>query len=124
MGFRVFVAILLGLLVLDAVWLTLRKTYHSNLFYAIQKSPLALNWIAVPFVYLLLAGAIWYVLRGTKSTKDAVLRGAAVGGVMYGFYDFTNMATLSRWTWEMVITDTLWGAVASAAAAGIGFVIQ
>lgn len=124
MGTSVFVGILISLLVLDAIWLTLRKTYHSNFFYAIQKSPLELNWIATPFVYLLLAGSIWYILRAARNMKDAILRGAAVGGILYGFYDFTNMATLSRWTWEMVFTDTLWGSVASACAAGIGYALR
>ena len=116
-----FLTILLTLLVLDSIWLTLRKQYHTSLFYSIQRSPLEMNWVAAPFVYLLLAGAIWYTLQGSKSTKDAILRGAAVGAVMYGFYDFTNMATLTRWTWEMVFTDTLWGTVASATAAGFGY---
>jgi uncharacterized membrane protein len=64
------------------------------------------------------------MLQGVKNTKAAVLRGAAVGGVLYGFYDLTNMATLSRWTWEMVFTDTLWGTVAAASAAGIGYALK
>jgi uncharacterized membrane protein len=118
-----FLGILLALLVLDAAWLTLRKDYHMSLFLAVQRSPLQLNWAAVALVYLLLAFAIWYILQGTRTMKDAVLRGAAVGGVLYGFYDATNMATLSRWTWEMVATDTLWGTVASATAAAVGFAL-
>jgi uncharacterized membrane protein len=116
-----FFILVVALLALDAVWLTLRKNYHTTLFYSIQRSPLEMNWIAAPFVYLLLAGAIWYITHGSKSAKEAMLKGAAVGAVMYGFYDFTNMATLTRWTWEMVVTDTLWGTVASASAAGIAY---
>jgi uncharacterized membrane protein len=116
-----FVTILIALLVLDAVWLTMRKSYHLALFENIQKSPLTLRWLPAAFVYILLAGAITWSLQSVKSVPDAIQRGAVVGGVMYGFYDATNMATLRGWTWEMVLTDTVWGAFASACAAGIGY---
>lgn len=114
--------VFVALLILDAIWLTLRKQYHMSFFYSVQKSPLTLRWIPAVIVYILLATAItWVSLRNTRQLKDATIMGAAVGFVMYGFYDATNYATLSDWTGEMAIVDTLWGTIAGASAAAATF---
>lgn len=117
-----YLSVFLTLIALDAMWLTLRKQYHTTLFYSVQRSPLTLNWVAAGLVYFILTiMLVLLAVLGAKTIKQAALRGALIGGAMYGFYDATNMATLSRWTWEMVITDTMWGAIASTAAAAVGF---
>lgn len=119
-----FGVVLIALLVLDGIWLTLRKNYHMSFFYAIQKSPLTLRWIPTAVVYILMALALtWVALKDAKNLNSTTLLGAATGFVMYGFYDATNYATLARWTAEMAITDTLWGTVAGAIAAATTFQI-
>jgi uncharacterized membrane protein len=120
---KTFGAVLVALLVLDAVWLTVRKDYHMSFFYAVQKSPLTVRWAPAAVVYILLATGIAWALKDARTLKRATLTGAAVGAVMYGFYDATNYATLERWTAEMAITDTLWGTVAGAGAAATAFQI-
>jgi uncharacterized membrane protein len=126
MGFKFWKAaavVFISLLALDAIWLTFRLQYHKTLFYAVQKAPLSVRWIPAIVVYLLLTYAIVKVaLKGGKrdNIHKAAGIGAVVGGVMYGFYDATNYATLKGWTAEMAITDTMWGTVASAIAAGMG----
>ena len=110
---KAFIVTLVLLLVLDAVWLFIRSDYHKSFFANVQGSPLTVRWVPAVIVYLLLAFALVSVGNGAKSLKDAALRGGMVGGVMYGFYDATNMATLKGWTWTMAITDTLWGIVGS-----------
>lgn len=110
---------------LDAVYLTLRLTYHQNLFQSVQGSPLTVRAMSAAIVYLLLAFAIVYVaVLPARSMNEAVLRGALTGGVMYGFYDATNYATLSRWTLGMALTDTMWGTLCGAAAAAAGYYIK
>ena len=121
MEWKTFGVVLVALLVLDAVWLTVRKDYHMSFFYAVQKSPLTVRWIPAAVVYILLAIAIAWALKDARTLKSAAAVGAAVGAVMYGFYDATNYATLERWTAEMAITDTLWGTVAGAGAAAAAF---
>ncbi len=109
----------------DALWLTLRQTYHNQLFQAIQKTPLTVRWIPAAMVYVLLVFAIYQVaVKSAKSWKDAALKGALVGGTMYGFYDFTNWATLKEWTAYMTATDMGWGAVAGALGAAVGFMFM
>lgn len=41
-------------------------------------------------------------------------RGALLGLVIYGTYEFTNLAVLKDWKWSMVILDFGWGIVLSA----------
>lgn len=108
----------------DAIWLTLRQSYHEELFAAVQKSPLVVRWIPAVFVYALFIFALYMVaVRSAKSWRDAAIKGALVGGTMYGFYDFTNWATLKGWTAYMTATDTAWGAVAGALGAVAGFML-
>lgn len=108
----------------DAVWLTLRQSYHAQFFAAVQKSPLEVRWIPAVFVYALFVFALYMVaVRSAKSWRDAALKGALVGGTMYGFYDFTNWATLKGWTAYMTATDTAWGAVAGTLGAVAGFML-
>ena len=110
------------LLLVDALWLFARADYHKSFFAAVQGSPLTVRWIPAALVYVLLAIALVSVaVMGAKSVRNAALRGALVGGIMYGFYDATNMATLSGWTWSMLALDTLWGALGCGTTAAIAY---
>lgn len=122
---RAIVGITGAVLAGDAAWLTLRQTYHSQLFQAVQQTPLAVRWLPAVVVYALLVFALYQVaVRSAGSLKEAALKGALVGGTMYGFYDFTNWATLRGWTAYMTATDMAWGAVAGALGAAAGFMMQ
>jgi uncharacterized membrane protein len=112
------------LLLLDAVWLTLRSGYHETLFMAVQRAPLTLRVAPAIGVYLLLPVIIYLTaLRDAKSWKDAALKGALTGALLYGFYDLTNYATLNGWTLQMSVTDTLWGTTLCAGGAGLAYVL-
>lgn len=114
-----------GILASDAVWLTLRQSYHNNLFQSIQKSPLVVRWIPAIFVYVFLVFAIYQVaVKSAKSYTDAIGKGLLVGGVMYGFYDFTNWATLQNWTAFMTFTDMFWGAAVGGIGAAAGYLLM
>ena len=49
--------------------------------------------------------------------------GFLVGLIAYGTYEFTNMSTLSNWSWKMVVLDTLWGGFLTAVVCLVGFVV-
>ncbi len=73
--------------------------------------------------YLLYAAGVTYfaVLAGTHhDLVSFALGGALIGLLSYGTYDLTNMATLAKWTWKLVVLDMLWGMVVTAAAAAAG----
>jgi uncharacterized membrane protein len=124
-GITAITAITIAVLAGDAAWLTLRKSYHEELFAAVQKSPLTVRWIPAIFVYVLLVFALYMVaVKSATSWRDAALKGALVGGTMYGFYDFTNWATLKGWTAYMTVTDMGWGAAAGALGAVAGYMFM
>ncbi len=102
-------------LAVDIPYLWARADFHKRFFQGVQQSPLTVRYFPAALVYVLFAIALLYVaIQPAKTLAAAAGRGAAVGAVMYGFYDATNMATLRGWTAEMAILDTLWGATAGA----------
>jgi uncharacterized membrane protein len=118
-------AILAILVSVDTTWLTYRLDFHKAFFQRVQGSALTVRALPTVLVYVLLAIALFlYAVQGADSLQDAALRGALVGFLMYGFYDATNWATLTGWTGYMAITDTLWGTLAGAVAAAVGYWVK
>lgn len=110
---------------LDFAWLSFRNTYHNALFQSVQGSRLNIRLIPAVMIYILLPVAIYlYAVRDSKTLDYALLRGALLGFIMYGFYDLTNYATLTGWTLEMAVTDTLWGVIVCSLGAGVGYIFQ
>jgi len=108
--------------VLDAGWLTLRYNYHNDLIYKIQKMEIAPRIIPAILIYILIPVAVFlYAVKDATSTKDAALRGALIGYILYAFYDLTNYATLTNYTLEMTLTDITWGTVVCTAGAVVGY---
>jgi len=108
--------------VLDAGWLTLHYNYHRDLFYKIQKSELNPRFIPAVLIYILIPVAIFlYAIKDALSTKEAALKGALVGFILYAFYDLTNFATLTNYTLDMTLTDIAWGTAVCTAGAVVGY---
>jgi uncharacterized membrane protein len=57
------------------------------------------------------------------SATMALWKGALLGAVAYGTYEFTNLATLRDWHWKMVALDWTWGTVLTGVSAGAGVAI-
>lgn len=77
--------------------------------------------------------AVWFLLGlavqkfavdPATATGDAVFRGALVGFIIYGVYDFTNWTTINLWTSAFAVQDIAWGTVLSATVAGLSSVLQ
>ena len=108
--------------ILDAGWLTLRYNYHNDLFYKIQKSQMNPRLIPAILIYLLIPAAVFlYAVKDAQSTKDAALKGALIGFILYAFYDLTNFATLTNYTLEMTLTDIAWGTTVCTLGAVVGY---
>jgi uncharacterized membrane protein len=78
---------------------------------------------AAGFYLAYVAGLVW--LAGWPAFRDgtpgtALVTGAIVGAMAYGTYEFTNYATLRRWSLRQVAVDLSWGTVLSAASAWAG----
>jgi len=53
----------------------------------------------------------------------ALVRGAVLGFIAYATYEFTNYATLARWTGKLVLVDMVWGTVLSGVASSIAYAL-
>ena len=82
---------------------------------------------ALVFYLFFVAALFWFVsvpaLRDGASLGSVWFGAAILGAVGYGTYEFTNLATLKGWTWQMVWTDLIWGTMLSATSATLGLAI-
>ena len=106
-------------LVLDGLWLGLLMSgfYREQLaaIGRIENGRFAPNWFAAVAVYVLLgAGLALFAVPRASGLETAVAYGALFGLIVYGVYDFTNLATLRHYPLQLAIVDVAWGTVASA----------
>ncbi len=95
----------------DLLWLMLAKPiYQRNIGELMIATP---NFAAAFVVYLLLvAGILLFVLpKAQNQYLLALFWGMAFGAMVYGVYDFTNLAILAGWPLEISLIDMLWGAI-------------
>lgn len=94
------------LLVLDIIYLKLVTKYYSKQIEQIQGSAITIKPLGVIACYILLIfGLYWFVIRESKSPFQAFI----LGLIIYGVYDATNYALISKWNGWLAIVDTLWG---------------
>ena len=116
---------LLALLALDAVWLTSNMASSQSMFAKLQGSPLTIRWVPAILVYVLIVGAVWFfAVRETKTVQDAGLKGGVLGLAMYGVYDLTNYATLSKYPLWFTASDMAWGTFLCASVAATGALMK
>ena len=81
---------------------------------------------AVAFYLAYIVGVLYFVsvpALAADMPSKALLNGAILGAMAYGTYEFTNLATLKGWSWQMVATDVTWGAVLTGFSAWIGVML-
>ena len=101
-------------LAIDAIMLSLvmRPIFSRHLGDAMRDSPMLAP--AGLFYLAYVAGLVFLVSAPALRDADpgrAALHGAIVGAMAYGTYEFTSMSIMKDWSWQMVITDTIWGTV-------------
>ena len=81
---------------------------------------------AVVFYLFYIGGVVWFAslpaLR-EGAPVNALISGALLGAMAYGTYEFTNLATLKGWNWQMVLVDLTWGTVLTGVAAWAGVMV-
>jgi len=96
-----YLAIPFIILLVDLPWLLLGSKYSSSMIKDIQGSNLSVKWIPSIIVYV----ALSYLILLPTTMMEAFLLGTAT----YAVYDFTNLATLEKYSMMFAITDSLWG---------------
>jgi uncharacterized membrane protein len=106
-----FVKIITTILVLvaiDFLYLYSMKNIFDKQITEIQHSPLSIDFFAALLCYIALAFGIYYfILREKKGILDAFL----LGIVIYAVYETTTKALLKKWSYTIVLIDTLWGGI-------------
>lgn len=121
-----YLATLLPLAVLDAIWLLVvaKGFYAQHMSFLFSKT---INFVPVLFFYPLYALAVLLlaVLPAVSagSWTQALWRGALLGLAAYGAYDLTNHATIANWPKVMTFIDMGWGVFVSTAASVIAYQI-
>jgi uncharacterized membrane protein len=103
------------LMLVDFTWLAViaKKIYFTEIGSLLRQTDGSLqpNVLSAVMVYVLLAlGVIVFALpKAGNSPWMAMFWGAVLGLIVYGVYDYTNMATLENWTWKLTFIDIAWG---------------
>ncbi len=121
-----YIVMLVSFLAIDAVWLKLvMKPLFDRHVGLLLAERLRLG-VAAGFYLFYVAGIAYFAVAPALSDGGwsiAVLNGALLGGLAYGTYEATNMATLKGWRWSMVVVDVAWGAVLTSVTALVGFMV-
>ncbi|MBS0537547.1 MAG: DUF2177 family protein [Proteobacteria bacterium] len=119
-----YLAALLALAVLDALWLGLisREFYKARLGQLLLEQPvwsIALLFYLIHAVGMMVFPVPMALNGGTWLT--AALYGALFGFFAYAAYDITNLATLRGWPFAVSLVDLAWGTFATAVASIAGY---
>lgn len=113
-------------LILDAIMLTnvIRPVFEKHVSHLLADN---LNLPGAVIFYLFyIGGVLWFAslpaLR-ENAPVNALISGALIGAMAYGTYEFTNLATLKGWHWQMVVVDLAWGTVLTGVSAWAGVMV-
>lgn len=114
-----YVAGLGTMVALDAFWLNFSAGLFQDVLgdYLLPKPRIP---VAVAFYLGYVALIVGFAVdRAGGRVLDAARRGAGLGLIGYGTYEFTNFATVAAWTPKLVLLDTLWGMTVTACVAAM-----
>lgn len=95
-------------LLVDFVYLNFLGGYFKNQIQKVQGTPLKVNYLGMALCYIfLIIGLYYFIIKPHRNVQDAFLFGL----VIYGVYETTSYALLSKWSIFTVFIDTLWGGI-------------
>jgi uncharacterized membrane protein len=96
------------LLALDFMYISVTRSMFEIQIADVQRVALQVRPLGAVLCYLLLViGLYYFIIREHRPVFDAFL----LGLVIYGVYETTSYALLKKWKWNIVLIDTLWGAI-------------
>jgi uncharacterized membrane protein len=118
----VYLAVLLAMLALDALWLGVIATewYATAIGHLMAEEP---SWLSAVVFYLLYpVGLVIFGVcaRQAVTVPRAAGMGALFGLFAYATYDLTNLVTLADWPVYISALDMTWGSLMSGLAAAVG----
>lgn len=105
---------------IDSVYLNMVKGFFGKQIRDVQKSPMKLDMTSTILAYVfIIFGLNYFIIRKRASITDAFL----LGVVIYGIYEFTNMALFKEWRWSTALLDTIWGGILFASVTYLTYLI-
>jgi uncharacterized membrane protein len=98
---------IITMILLDFTYIYLTRTIYDNLVRAIQGTDLKIKLIPALLVYFFLVGGLYYFIL---LPKRPIMDASILGLVMYAMFSLTNLAIFDKWSYKVVIMDSLWGA--------------
>lgn len=109
------------ILLVDILWLTygVNKLWQENV-QAVQKSPMVIRKHYALLSYILIILGIWYFvlqhINKETSVKQILLSSFLFGFILYGVFDFTNLAIFKDFQLKTALIDMVWGGVLTSVA--------
>jgi len=97
------------MLLLDLTWLGVVAVDLYNREMGGLKRPDIVLPAALAFYVMYVVATVRHAVVDANDLVDAGRRGAGLGIVAYGTYEFTNWAVISNWPVNLVPVDLLWG---------------
>lgn len=107
-----------AMLLIDGAWLSFQKGSYQRLVQGVQGKPLRVNLVGAVFSYLCVFIALAFValpmIRKANPSPAQLpwvcLRYAGLlGFLIYGVFNFTNLAIFANYDVVVALMDTLWG---------------
>lgn len=95
-------------LIIDSIYLSFIKTMADKLVFDIQGSKLKLNYMGAMFSYICIVSIFYYFIIYKKGT---LLDSFLLGFLTYGIFEGTSKALFSKWTYDFMLIDTVWGGI-------------
>lgn len=105
---KIFIIIGIIMAILDYIYLNSISSFFRKTINIIQNSKLNIRFTPVILCYLLLIFSVQYFII---SKKGNLLDAFILGICIYGVFELTNYASISKWPLKLVIIDTLWGGI-------------
>lgn len=105
--------IFLIMIILDIPYLYSDFAGYKGMISDIQGSDIKVKLIPAIITYLIMAFALYnFVIKNMNlDFRNKIISAALLGFVIYGVYDFTNMATIEKWKYKQSIIDLIWGSI-------------
>lgn len=109
------------LLVIDGIYLSLFGKQFAKMIELIQSEKFRINLLGAVLSYATIAFALYYfVIKDNRPVYEAFI----LGVVLYGVFDFTNLALFSKYNFNIGLIDTLWGGILLATTTHVTYLLN
>jgi uncharacterized membrane protein len=117
----IYIITAIAMIGVDICFLSLLKSFFDSQIRSVQGTGIQLDLYAVWICYLVLVTGLYYfIIKDNRPIIDAFFLGFVINTV----YETTNKSLLSKWRWETVAVDGIWGGILFAITATLVYAIE